>query len=59
MSETPFYATVMGRRFYEGTVPKLVEELALLNRNLTRLVDALDPEPEQGPVADEGQSDDL
>jgi len=36
-----FYRTVGGRRFIEGTIPKLVEELARLNRNLEALVAAL------------------
>ncbi len=36
-----FYQTVGGRRFIDGTLPKLVEELAPLNRNLEALVAAL------------------
>ncbi len=36
-----FYRTVGGRRFIDGTMPKLVEELARLNRNLEALVAAL------------------
>ena len=36
-----FYQTVGGRRFIDGTMPKLVEELARLNRNLESLVAAL------------------
>ena len=38
MSETPLYMTRMGRRFYEHTVPALVEQLARLNERLDRLV---------------------
>lgn len=36
-----FYQTVGGRRFIDGTVPKLVDELVRLNRNLEALVAAL------------------
>ena len=38
MSDIPFYMTRMGRRFYEHTVPALVEQLARLNERLDRLV---------------------
>ena len=31
MGEVPFYATRMGRQFYESTMPKLVEQLERLN----------------------------
>ena len=30
-SETPFYQTRMGQRFYEHTMPELVKQLARLN----------------------------
>jgi len=43
MSDTPFYRTVMGQRFYEGTAPALVRELARLNANLERLLTQLEP----------------
>jgi hypothetical protein len=33
-----FFATAMGRRFYEHTVPKIADELARLNKNLEALV---------------------
>ena len=39
MAEIPFYATRMGRRFYESTMPKLVEQLERLNELLERLVE--------------------
>ena len=39
MPETPFYATRTGRRFYESTMPKLVEQLERLNDLLVRLVE--------------------
>ena len=38
MSEVPFYKTRMGRRFYESTMPDLVEQLKRLNEVLERLV---------------------
>ena len=37
MSEVPFHLTLMGRRFYEATMPALVEAIERLNRNLERL----------------------
>lgn len=36
MSDTPFYLTGMGRKFYEGTMPDLVEQLKRLNDNLEK-----------------------
>lgn len=33
-----FFRTPMGQRFFEGTIPSLVRELARLNQNLERLV---------------------
>ena len=37
MSETPFFKTRMGQRFYEHTMPELVEQLERLNDVLERL----------------------
>ncbi len=37
MSDVPFNLTGMGRRFYEATMPALVEALERLNANLERL----------------------
>ena len=34
-----FFQTVMGRTFYEGTVPALVRELKKLNENLQKVSD--------------------
>jgi hypothetical protein len=42
MSDIEFFRTVMGQRFYEGTLPSLVRELARLNANLVRLNEALE-----------------
>lgn len=39
MSETPFFRTRMGMRFYEHTMPELVKQLERLNELLERLVD--------------------
>jgi hypothetical protein len=33
-----FHLTRMGQKFFESTVPRLVEELAKLNQNLANLV---------------------
>ena len=41
MSETPFYNTRMGHRFYESTMPALVKQLERLNDLLERLVERL------------------
>lgn len=38
MTDIPFHATVQGRRFFEGTLPRLVEQLEKLNANLAELV---------------------
>ncbi len=40
MSETKFFQTRMGQRFYEGTAPDLVKKLTRLNELLERLVAA-------------------
>ena len=37
MSETPFFKTRMGQRFFERTMPELVKQLARLNGLLERL----------------------
>ena len=36
MNDVPFHLTVMGRRFYEVTMPALAEAIERLNRNLER-----------------------
>jgi hypothetical protein len=36
VNDIPFHLTVMGRRFYEVTMPALVEAIERLNRNLER-----------------------
>jgi hypothetical protein len=38
MSEVRFFQTRMGARFYEGTMPKIAEQLERLNDNLEALV---------------------
>ena len=38
MSDTPFYRTQMGHRFYEATAARIARELARLNHNLERLL---------------------
>jgi hypothetical protein len=39
-----FHRTVMGHRFYEGTMPELVAQLKRLNDNIEKLI-AKDKEP--------------
>ena len=43
MSETPFYSTRMGHRFFESTMPALVKQLERLNELLERLVERTEP----------------
>ena len=38
MSEVAFFQTRMGARFYEGTMPKIAEQLERLNDNLEALL---------------------
>jgi len=38
MSEVRFFQTRMGARFYEGTMPKIAEQLERLNDNLEALL---------------------
>jgi hypothetical protein len=40
-----FHRTVMGHRFYEGTMPELVAQLRRLNDNLERLIRTGHAEP--------------
>lgn len=42
-----FYKTILGRQFYEGTMPKLVKELEKLNANLSRLGKPQEAKPEK------------
>ena len=39
MAGPEFWQTVMGRRFIEGTMPRIAEELKALNKNLERLAE--------------------
>lgn len=52
MSDTPFYKTVMGHRFFERDVPALLMQLEKLVGNLERIALALEkvvtPPPEGG-----------
>jgi hypothetical protein len=56
MSDIEFFRTVMGQRFYEGTMPSLVRELARLNANLVQLNEALErrdaPAERKDPAAE-------
>ena len=37
MSDIPFHLTVQGKRFFEGTLPALITELARLNELLAKI----------------------
>jgi len=39
MSGLEFFQTVMGRAFYEVTMPGLIRQLELLNKNLSKLTE--------------------
>ena len=41
MTETQFHQTRMGQRFYESTMPALVEQLARTNELLARFIEQL------------------
>ena len=41
MSGPEFFQTLMGARFYEGTMPRVAEQLERLNDNLEALFDLL------------------
>ena len=49
---TELHNTILGRRFFEATLPKIATELARLNQNLEALVKALRAFPAP-PAADE------
>jgi hypothetical protein len=44
-----FHRTVMGHRFYEGTMPELVAQLKRLNDNLEKMI-VLSTEVDKEPV---------
>ena len=46
MTDVPFHLTLMGKRFYEGTLPALVEAIERLNANLERMAVRLDAAPQ-------------
>jgi hypothetical protein len=45
MSDVPFYATRMGQRYYEKTLPELVRQIERLNELLEKLVEARGEKP--------------
>ena len=47
MNETPFFKTRMGHRFFESTMPSLVQQLTRLNDLLERLVAAQEQQQEK------------
>jgi hypothetical protein len=51
MNDVPFHLTVMGRRFYEVTMPALVEAIERLNRNLERATTPTATIASESPVA--------
>ncbi|MGN6108376.1 MAG: hypothetical protein ACTHU0_24935 [Kofleriaceae bacterium] len=50
MSNTDFHLTRMGHRFFEATLPNLVDELAKLNAHLGRIVALLEQRSHTPPA---------
>lgn len=55
---TEFFLTVMGRRYYEHTMPELVRQLERLNENIARLAEATEhnTKPDGEPNRDEEEA---
>lgn len=51
MSDIDFHRTIMGRRYYESTLPELVKQVARLADVLERIVERL-PDPAAGQAAE-------
>jgi hypothetical protein len=56
VSDIPFYKTIMGKRFYEGTLPDLVTQLRQLNKQIEhglqlaeRLLAVMERAPDRPP----------
>jgi len=49
MTDVPFPQTRVGQRFYDVTMPKLVEQLERLKEHLERLVARVAPDAEPRP----------
>lgn len=48
MSGPQFFETMMGRQFYEVTMPRLVDQIIRLNNNLEKIIEKQNPlTPEQ------------
>ena len=58
MTDTPFHATVMGRRYYEHTAPEFVRQLTRVADALERLIETQRPEePAAQPATTQGERD--
>jgi hypothetical protein len=44
-----FMRTRMGQKYFEQTLPELVEELRKLNENLEKLIGAIERKPHEEP----------
>jgi hypothetical protein len=49
-----FFQTVMGKRYYEHTLPELVRQLTRLNTNLEAIVARMEPAPRTETKQDQG-----
>ena len=46
MSGIEFHSTVYGRRFFDGQLPRLLEALEDMNKNLSRLIKVIEEKKE-------------
>jgi len=48
-----FFETIMGRKFFEGTVPKVLLQVERLNTNLEKIISLMEVSLEQNEESDE------
>jgi hypothetical protein len=58
MSGIEFFQTLMGRRWYEATAPKIADGLERLNTNLEALVTELQLQRKERQSGDDGKKAD-
>lgn len=52
-----FYQTVMGRRFFEADVPRFLEEMKRLNKNLEQLLKVVEGRKADERISVEGNAE--
>ena len=58
MSGIEFFQTLMGRRWYEATAPKIADQLERLNTNIEALVTELQLQRKERQSGDDGKKAD-